>query len=75
MTIIAMGGVPVFNKELGKYVDKEEMNKIKEEAEQKRIQDELTEETRDYSEVANSNEIIVDASNTADDDSDEDLPF
>jgi hypothetical protein len=75
MTIIAMGGVPVFNKELGKYVDKEEMNKIKEEAEQKRIQDELTEETRDYSEVANSNEIIVDASNTADDDSEEDLPF
>jgi hypothetical protein len=75
MTIIAMGGVPVFNKELGKYVDKEEMNKIKEEAEQKRIEDELTEETRDYSEVASSNEIIVDASNTADDDSDEDLPF
>lgn len=75
MTIIAMGGVPVFNKELGKYVDKEEMNKIKEEAEQKRIEDELTEETRDYSEVVNSNEIIVDASNTADDDSDEDLPF
>lgn len=75
MTIIAMGGIPVFNKELGKYVDKEEMNKIKEEAEQKRIEDELTEETRDYSEVVNSNEIIVDASNTADDDSDEDLPF
>ena len=75
MTIIAMGGVPVFNKELGKYVDKEEMNKIKEEAEQKRIEDELTEETRDYSEVVSSNEIIVDASNTADDDSDEDLPF
>jgi len=75
MTIIAMGGVPVFNKELGKYVDKEEMNKIKEEAEQKRIEDELTEETRDYSEVVNSNEIIVDASNTADDDSYEDLPF
>jgi hypothetical protein len=75
MTIIAMGGVPVFNKELGKYVDKEEMNKIKEEAEQQRIEDELTEETRDYSEVAKSNEIIVDASNTADDDSEEDLPF
>ena len=75
MTIIAMGGVPVFNKELGKYVDKEEMNKIKEEAEQKRIEDELTEETRDYSEVAKTNEIIVDASNTADDDSEEDLPF
>lgn len=75
MTIIAMGGVPVFNKELGKYVDKEEMNKIKEEAEQKRIEDELTEETRDYSEVVNSNEIIVDATNSADDDSEEDLPF
>ena len=74
MTIIAMGGVPVFNKELGKYVDKEEMNKIKEEAEQKRIEDELTEETRDYSEVAKSNEIIVDATSTADDE-EEDLPF
>ena len=74
MTIIAMGGIPVFNKELGKYVDKEEMNKIKEEAEQKRIEDELTEETRDYSEVAKSNEIIVDATSTADDE-EEDLPF
>ena len=35
MAIIAQGGIPVFNKELNKYVDKEEMNKIKEEAEKK----------------------------------------
>ena len=76
MTIIAMGGVPVFNKELNKYVDKDEMNKIKEEAEKQRIEDELTEETKDYSEIAKSKDIIVNEQTTTDEsDDDEDLPF
>ena len=78
MTIVAMGGAPVFNKELNKYVDKEEMNRIKEEAEQQRIEEELTEETKDYSAIANSNEIVVDtvsANSKQDDEQEEDLPF
>ena len=73
MRIIATGGVPIFSKELNKYVDKEEMNKAKEEAERQRIEEELTEETRDYSEIANSKDIIIDGNNG--DEQEEDLPF
>lgn len=77
MRIVAMNGVPVFNKELGKYVDKEEMNKIREEAERSRIEEELTEEAVDYSKVASSSSIIVDnnGNNDTDSDDDVDLPF
>jgi hypothetical protein len=60
MEIIAMGGVPVFNKEFNKYVDKEELEKIKKEAEEERVKDELKEATTDYSEIVNSDEIIID---------------
>ena len=78
MSIIAMGGIPVFNKELNKYVDKDEMNKIKEEAEKERIENELTEETKDYSEIVNGKEIIFDetmAKKENNEEIDEDLPF
>lgn len=75
MSIIAMGGVPVFNKEVGKYVDKEEMNKLKEEAEQQRIEEELTEESTDFSKIANSDSIIMDNNGESENDDDEDLPF
>lgn len=60
MSVIVGGGVPVFNKELGKFVDKEEADKVREEAEQARLEAELTEETKDYSEIATSNKIIHD---------------
>ena len=62
MSVVVGGGVPVFNKELGKFVDKEESNKIIEEAEQARIEAELTEEVKDYSEIATSTNIIHDGS-------------
>lgn len=88
MSIIAMGGIPVFNKDINKFVDKDEMNKVKEEAEQKRIEEELTEETRDYSEIAKTDKIIVESvpqqtpvavgvevSQPIADDDEDDLPF
>ena len=77
MAIIAQGGIPIFNKELNKYVDKEEMNKIKEEAEKKRTEEELTEETKDYSAIASGSDIIVDgATMTAETKAEEeDSPF
>ena len=75
MTIIAMGGVPIFNKELNKYVDKDEMNKIKEEAEQARVEEELKEETTDFSKIANSDTIIVNDAEEAANEADDDLPF
>ena len=77
MEIIAMGGVPVFNKELNKYVDKEELEKIKKEAEEERVKDELMEETVDFSKIANSNSIIIENEEIAESAATEedDLPF
>ena len=84
MSIIAMGGIPVYDKELGKYVDKEEMIKAKEEAEQKRIENELTEETTDFSKIVTNKDIIIDGTTTTastenaennNEEDEEDLPF
>jgi len=76
MAIIAMGGVPVFSKEDNKYVDKEELDKIKEEAEKQRIDEALTEPTKDFSDIAESSGVnIIDGNDVKDDDSDDDLPF
>ena len=51
MEIVAMGGVPVFDKEQNRYVDKLEAEKAKEEAEQERIKESLAKPTVDYSMV------------------------
>lgn len=60
MSIVVGGGVPVFDKDSKKFFDKEEMDKIKEEAARARLESELTEQKRDYSEITNKNEIIID---------------
>lgn len=73
MSIIALGGVPVFNKELNKYVDKDEMNKIKEEAEKERLEEALGEDEIDYSSVGKIKPSIFDENN--EEDGEEDLPF
>jgi len=76
MAIIAMGGVPVFSKEENKYIDKEELDKIKEEAEKQRIDEALTEPTKDFSDIAESSGVnIIDGNDVKDDESDDDLPF
>ena len=75
MAIIAMGGVPMYDKELNKYVDKDEMNKIREEAERERIEAELTAETTDFSKIANGDKIIIDETKSGNDEIEEDLPF
>lgn len=76
MAIIAMGGVPVFSKEENKYVDKEELDKLKEEAEKQRIDEALTESTKDFSDIAESSGVnIIDGNDVKDDDNDNDLPF
>lgn len=75
MAIIAMGGVPVFSKEENKYVDKEELDKIKEEAEKQRIDEALTEPTKDFSDIAESSGVNIIDGNDVKDDDDEDLPF
>lgn len=76
MAIIAMGGVPVFSKEENKYVDKEELDKMKEEAEKQRIDEALTEPTKDFSDIAESSGVnIIDGNDVKDEDDDNDLPF
>jgi hypothetical protein len=75
MAIIAMGGVPVFSKEENKYVDKEELDKLKEEAEKQRIDEALTEPTKDFSDIAESSGVNIIDGNDVKDDDDEDLPF
>ena len=75
MEIIAMGGIPVFNKEANKYVDKEELDRIKEEAEKQRTEEALTEPTKDFSDIAESSGVnIIDGNNVKEEDED-DLPF
>ena len=70
MSVIAMGGVPVFNKELNKYVDRDEANKAKEEAQ--RRDEEAAEEEIDYSTVGKIN---ASKEENNSDDEEEDLPF
>ena len=74
MEIIAMGGVPVFNKDANKYIDKEELDKVKEEAEKQRIDEALTEPTKDFSDIAESSGVnIIDGNDVKDEE--DDLPF
>ena len=76
MSIIAIGGVPVFSKEENRYIDKEELVKVKEEAEKQRIEEALTEPTKDFSDIAESSGVnIIDGNDIKDDESDDDLPF
>ena len=75
MEIIAMGGVPTFSKEQNKYVDKEELDKLKEEAEKQRIEESVTTSTKDFSDIAESSGVnIIDGDDVKDED-EEDLPF
>jgi hypothetical protein len=76
MSIIAMGGVPVFSKEENRYIDKEELVKVNEEAEKQRIEEALTEPTKDFSDIAESSGVnIIDGNDVKDDDDEDDLPF
>ena len=77
MKIVAEGGVPVYSTEEKKYVNKVEADKIKEEADKQRMEEALTAQARDYSEVASAPATattIIDGSqyDTSDD---EGLPF
>jgi hypothetical protein len=65
----------MFSKEHNKYIDKEELDKIKAEAEQQRIDEALTEPTKDFSDIAESSGVNIIDGNDVKDDDDEDLPF
>lgn len=74
MEIIAGGGVPVYNKDLGRYVDKEESVKAKEEADRQRLEETISAPTKDFSDIAESSGVnIIDGNDVKDED--DDLPF
>ncbi len=75
MSIIAMGGVPIFSKEENKYIDKEELDRIKEEAEKQRIEEASLEPTKDFSDIAESSGVNIIDGNDVKDDEEDDLPF
>lgn len=60
MSIIIQGGIPVYDKEKGMFVDKLQKEKEEKEAEQERLEEELVKPTIDFSEVASGNIPIVD---------------
>ena len=74
MRIIAENGVPVYNKEIGGYVDKDEFLRAQEEAKRERIEQELSSEKKDYSELVDAKG-IVDGSNFDTSEDDGSLPF
>lgn len=80
MDIVAKGGVPAYDKEQKKYIDKEAVEKAKKEAEEEKIKENYTEPKKDYSEIVNNNGgAIIDGSkfdtgSTSVDDED-DMPF
>ncbi len=57
MKIVSGGGVPVFNKELGRYVDKEEEEKLKAEAEQEKANEEMKPK-KDFSVLSEKQETV-----------------
>lgn len=80
MKIVASGGIPVYDKEEKKYVDKEEREAIKKKAEEERVNEEYTEKKKDYSEIVNSEDVVVDGNkfdtgSTEQTNEDDDLPF
>ena len=73
MSIVSKGGVPVFNKEAGKYVSKEEEEKLKQEAEAEKVA-EAEKPKKDFSEITEKQE-KVEIVNGNDCETDDTLPF
>lgn len=82
MSIVAEGGVPVYDKEAGKYINKVEADKLRAEANKQRMEEALTAQARDYSEISKPEETkgeesvpIVNGAEFSTDDEEETLPF
>ena len=89
MSVIIQGDVPVYNKELGKFVGKYESQKVEEQARKEELIENLKQPTQDFSEFAKgeankekgnvADTIIADGNdlktNDNSDDDEDDLPF
>lgn len=65
MAIIVQGGIPMFDQDLGCYVDKKEHAEIEREARAQEIQENLTEQKRDFTQFVENN-VITDNNKVAD---------
>ena len=79
MSIIVMGGIPVFDKEQGKYVNKVELDERRELAKQVEIQENITEQKKDFTQFV-EDKIEAQESHTTETKSnvfvsEDDLPF
>ena len=76
MSIVIQGGVPVYDKEKGHFVDKNERIEAEKEAEAQRIEEELTKPSIDFTKVAQGNDKveIIDGNKVGSSD-DDDYPF
>ena len=75
MSIIIQGGVPMYSKEDGGFVDRVEKEKQEKEAEAERLEEEVTKPTIDFSAVANGGATIINGNNVGDIKKDEDILF
>lgn len=79
MSIIVMGGIPIFDKEQGKYVNKVELDERRELAKQVEIQENITEQKKDFTQFV-EDKIEAQESHTTETKSnvfvsEDDLPF
>ena len=59
ISIVIQGGVPIYDKEKGMFIDKVQKEKDEKEAENDRLEEELTEPSIDFSEVAKGSTQII----------------
>lgn len=59
MSIVIQGGVPIYDKEKGCFVDKHEKESLEQEALKERIQENLTQPSIDFSDITNNNEVKI----------------
>ena len=75
MSVVAQGSVPVYSKEAGKYISKEEDEKLKQEAEAEKVKEE-TQPKKDFSEITEKKEKVeIVNGNDYDETEGDSLPF
>jgi hypothetical protein len=74
MSIVSKGGVPVFNKEVGKYVSKEEEEKLKQQAEAEK-EAETEKPKKDFSDITEKKESVEIVNGNDYETEEETLPF
>jgi hypothetical protein len=75
MAVIVEGGTPVYDKELGKYVDKSVMQEKQKIEDEKELAENLTEENSDFTNWVEKNTITAGTQSDTDNNAEDALPF